>query len=40
MMIVAQKTTAFFLSLLKQRVPDMNVVGFFIAGSGKEWNSA
>jgi len=31
----SQKRTAFFLSLLKQRVPDMNVVGFFIAGSGK-----
>ena len=30
-----QKRTAFFLSLLKQRVPDMNVVGFFIAGSGR-----
>ena len=30
----SQKRTAFFLSLLKQRVPDMNVVGFFIAGSG------
>ena len=33
--IVAQKTTAFYLSLLKQRVPNMNLVGFFIAGSGK-----
>ena len=31
----SQKRTAFFLSLLKQRVPDMNVVGFFIAGSGR-----
>ena len=33
--IVAQKTTAFYLSLLKQRVPNMNLVGFFIAGSGR-----
>ena len=33
--IVSQKTTAFYLSLLKQRVPNMNLVGFFIAGSGK-----
>ena len=31
----AQRTTAFYLSLLKQRVPDMNVVGFFISGSGR-----
>ena len=31
----SQKTTAFYLSLLKQRVPNMNLVGFFIAGSGK-----
>ena len=31
----SQKTTAFYLSLLKQRVPNMNLVGFFIAGSGR-----
>ena len=33
--IRSQKTTAFYLSLLKQRVPNMNLVGFFIAGSGR-----
>ena len=33
--IYSQKTTAFYLSLLKQRVPNMNLVGFYIAGSGK-----
>ena len=31
----SQKTPAFYLSLLKQRVPNMNLVGFFIAGSGR-----
>ena len=31
----SQKTTAFYLSLLKQRIPNMNLVGFFIAGSGR-----
>ena len=30
-----QTRTAFYLSLLKQRVSNMNLVGFFIAGSGK-----
>ena len=31
----ATERTAFYLQLLKYRVPSMNIVGFFIAGSGK-----
>ena len=31
----SSQTTSSLLQLLKNRVPDMNVVGFFIAGSGK-----
>jgi len=32
------KKTALYLELLKYRVPNMNIVGFFIAGSGKNGN--
>ena len=31
----SQRRTAFYLSLLKQRIPNMNLVGFFIAGVGR-----
>jgi hypothetical protein len=32
------KKTALYLELLKYRVPNMNIVGFFIAGGGKSGN--
>ena len=32
------KKTALYLKLLKYRVPNMNIVGFFIAGDGRNGN--